>query len=146
MTNLRYLGLACFLLAIPVATGGEKGKADDTWAKIVSDLVTADQSKKGHELQQNAAVKPDTVLSYAAKDLGAKLSLKAIQEKYGKPAKTAEYKVKDGGKVLTRKEYHYPPIYFTAEKDSDDVFLISAPKRLWGGSGILENAKAVLKK
>jgi hypothetical protein len=51
-----------------------------------------------------------------------------------------------GDKVISRVEYHYPPIYFVADKGDDNVFLISAPKRLWGGVGILENAKAALKK
>ena len=147
MTHLRYLGLVWLFVAAPFAAAGDKGKAtDNTWAKIISGLLTPEQSKKGLQLQENAAVKPDTILSYAAKELGAKLSLKMIQEKYGKPSKTEEYKVKDGNKILTRKEYHYPPIYFVADKDSDEVFLISAPKRLWSGPGILENAKAALKK
>ena len=147
MIHLHHLALVCLLLAVPLDAAGDKDKATDTtWAKIITGLLTPEQSKKGLELQKNAAVKPDTVLSYAAKDLGAKLSLKMIQEKYGKPSKTEEYRVKDGDKILTRKEYHYPPIYFVADKDSDDVFLISAPKRLWSGPGILENARAALKK
>jgi hypothetical protein len=147
MTHLRHLTLVWLFLVVPFAAAGDKGKAtDNTWAKIISELLTPEQSKKGLDFQQNAAVKPDTMLSYAAKDLGAKLSLRIIQEKYGKPSKTEEYRVKDGDKILTRKEYHYPPIYFVAEKDSDDVFLIGAPKRLWSGPGILENARAALKK
>ena len=138
MIHLRYLILGCLFLAVSWGTAAGGGKeADNTWAKIVSEVLNAEQSKKGLKLQENAAVKPDTVLSYAASDLGVKLSLKMIQEKFGKPPKTAEYKVKDGGKVITRKEYHYPPIYFVADKDSDEVFLISAPKRLWAGPGIL---------
>src|SRR5262249_18395943 len=81
--------------------------------------------------------------TFAAKDLGAKLSLKMIQEKYGKPSKTAEYRTKLGEKILTLKEYHYPPIFFVAEKDSDDVFLISAPNRLWSRAGLLDNARGL---
>jgi hypothetical protein len=147
MTHLRQLALFWLFLAVPFAAAGDKGKAtDNTWAKIISELLTSEQSKKGLEFQENAIVKPDTILSYAAKDLGAKLSLKMIHENYGKPSKTEEYMVKDGGKILTRMEYHYPPIYLVADKDSDDVFLISAPKRLWSGPGIVENAKAALKK
>jgi hypothetical protein len=132
------------LFSAPTARPQDKAK-DNTWAKIVAGLMTPEQAKKGANFQENAIVKPDTVLTYAAKDLGAKLSLKEIQQKYGKPVRTEEYAVKDGGKVLMRKEYHYPPIYFVADKDSDDVFLISAPKRLWAGPGIVENAKAALK-
>jgi hypothetical protein len=146
MTHLRVLALLSLFLAVPFVGAQDDGKATDTWAKIISGLLTPEQSKKALEFQENAAVKPDTMLSYAAKDLGAKLSLKTIQEKYGKPSKTEEYKVMEGDKVVTRKEYHYPPISFSADKDSDEVFLISAPKRLWSGPGILENAKAALKK
>jgi hypothetical protein len=147
MTKLRYLPLLWLLLAVPFAAAGEKGKAtDNTWAKIISGLLGPEQGKKGIEFQEKAIVKPDSTLSYAAKDLGAKLSLKMIQEKYGKPSKTEEYRIKDGSKILTRKEYHYPPIYFVAEKDSDEVFLISAPKCIWSRPGILENARAALKK
>lgn len=132
----------------PSGGGGRQGHraADNTWAKIVSGLLTPEQSNKALEFQQNASVKPDTILSYAAKDLGAKWSLKMIWEKYGPPSKTEEYKVNQGGKILTRVEYHYPPIYCVAEKGNDDVFLISAPKRHWSAPGILENAKAALKK
>ena len=147
MNHLRHLTLVWLFLAIPFAAAGAKGQeTDNAWAKIISGLLTPEQSKKGLDFQEHAAVNPDSILSYAALDLGSKLSLIMIQDKYGKPSKTEDYKVEDGGKILTRKEYHYPPIYFVADKDSDDVFLISAPKRLWSRPGILENAKAALKK
>jgi hypothetical protein len=147
MICLRLLVLVGLVLTVPIAAAGDKDKVtDNTWAKIISGSLTPEQSKKGLKLQENAIVKPDTVLTYPAKDLGAKLSLKTIQEKYGKPSKAVEYRVKEGEKILSRMEYHYPPIYFVADKDSDDVFLIAAPKRLWAGAGILENAREALKK
>src|SRR5262245_37997648 len=91
MNHLRDLSLGSCLRIVPFGAAGDKGKAtDNTWAKIISGLLTPEHSKKGLALQENAAVKPDTILSYAAKDLGAKLSLKMIQEKYGKPSKTEE--------------------------------------------------------
>jgi hypothetical protein len=39
----------------------------------------------------------------------------------------------------------YPPLAFTVPAGGDEITLISAPKRLWGGEGILENAKAAMK-
>src|SRR5262249_26049513 len=157
---MRLIGIYSMVLSVACIAGSlgldssDAGKQNDaissakldgnTWVKIVSGLLTTAQSKQGLHFQENSIVKPYSMCTFAAKDLGAKLSLKMIQEKYGKPSKTAEYRTKLGEKILTLKEYHYPPIFFVAEKDSDDVFLISAPKRLWSRPGMLENARAAL--
>src|SRR5262245_21491119 len=108
MNHLRHLALVCLFAFVPFAAAQDKGKpTDNTWAKIVSESLTPEASKKALDYQQNAVVKPDTVLSYAAKDLGVKLSLKTIQQKHGKPTKSEEFLVKEGDKIVTRVEYHY---------------------------------------
>jgi hypothetical protein len=144
---------AVLLVACALAPQGgaddEPKKADgkDVWAKIVTDLVTPEVSKKGVEIQANAAVPGDFELNFDVKKLGAegKFSAKAIKEKYGPPAKVEKYATREDGKVVTYEKLHYPPIAFTVPAGGDQVTLISAPKRLWGGEGILENASAALK-
>lgn len=149
ITRCAVLFTLCALV-VGASAGDEpkKEEAKDTWAKIVTDLVTPEVSKKGIEIQNNAAVGGDFELNFGVKDLGAagKFSMKKIKEKYGPPTKVEKYKTKEeGGKIVSNEKLYYPPIAFTVQDGADEPALITAPKRLWGGEGILENAKAALK-
>jgi hypothetical protein len=139
--------LLCICLApLPVLADGTK-KTDNTWAKIIVELVTPEMSKKGLEAQEFSLRDPDTMLNFMVKKLGGegKFSIKAITKKFGAPTKIEKYATKEDGKIVSYQEFHYPPISFTAPVGSDQATLISAPKKLWGGSGILENARKALK-
>jgi len=150
MFILRCAALFTLCVLIPGAAPGDEPKkepAKDTWAKIVTDLVTPEASKKGVEIQSNAAVPGDFELNLDVKKLGAegKFSAKQLKEKYGPPAKVERYATREDGKVVQYEKWSYPPVAFTIPAGGDRVTTISAPKRLWGGEGILENAKAALK-
>ena len=74
------------------------------------------------------------------------MSAKKIKEKFGAPANVEKYTTKEAGKVVNYEKLVYPPIALTFPAGGDQATLISAPKKLWGGDGILENAKAAMKK
>jgi len=134
-------------LSLGLADEPKKAKDKNAWAKMVVDLVTPEVSKKGVEFQSFAAVPADFELNLDVKKLGAegKFSAKKIREKYGPPAKVERYATREGGKVVSYQKLVYPPLAFTVPAGGDQVTLISGPKRLWGGEGILENARAALK-
>jgi hypothetical protein len=104
-------------------------------------------SKTALKFQENAIVKPETELTYEVRKLGGegKFSIKAITKKYGAPKKVEKFATKEDNKVVNYQELHYPRISFLVPEGSDQASAISAPKRLWAGKGILENAKMVLK-
>ena len=64
----------------------------------------------------------------------------------GDVKKIKKYATKEDGKVVNYEKLVYPPIALTVQAGGDQATLISAPKKLWGGDGILENAKAAVKK
>lgn len=132
MPLLRLITLAGIAMTPLIAQGGEKTKKEsDVWAKIVVGFITAEQSKKGIEVQGNAAVGPDFELNLIAEKLGANLSMKAIRAKHGAPTKVESYRSKDSsGKIFDYQVFHYPPINFTTKKNNDQVETINAPKRL----------------
>lgn len=147
MTVLRCA--AVLALLAPLATADEPKKADETAGlKIVAELFTSEASKKGIEIQQNAAVPGDFELNFDVKQLGleGKVSAKKVREKYGAPAKVEKYATKEAGKVVNYERLVYPPIALTVPAGGDQATLISAPKKLWGDDGILENAEAAAKK
>ena len=115
--------------------------------KIVAELFTAEASKKGVEMQRNAAVPGDFELNLdvGKLGLGGKVSAKKVREKFGPPAKVEKYATREGGRVVSYEKLVYPPIALTVPAGGDQATLISAPKKLWGGGGILENAKAAAK-
>ena len=135
------------LLATP-ATAEEPKKADETAGlKIVAELFTPEASKKGVEIQRNAAVPGDFELNFDVGKLGleGKVSARKVREKFGAPARVEKYATREGGKVVNYEKLVYPPIALTVPAGGDQATLISAPKKLWGGDGILENAKAAAK-
>jgi len=132
------------LFALAPAAAAEPKKADENAGlKIVADLFTPEASKKGVEIQNNAAVPGDFELNLDVKKLGleGKLSAKEVRKKYGPPAKMDKYATREDGKVVSYEKLSYPPIALTVPAGGDQATLISAPKKLWGGEGILENAK-----
>jgi len=119
----------------------------DAWIRIVTDLVSPEASKKGIEAQGNAGVPADFELNLDLKKLGmeGKFSAKQIKEKYGPPTKVDKYATREDGKVVNYEKWLYPPIALTFPAGGDQATLLSATKKLWGGEGILENAKAAEK-
>jgi hypothetical protein len=132
----------------PLAAADEKKADEAAGLKIVAELFTPEASKKGVEIQQNAAVPADFELNLDVKKLGldGKVSAKKVREKFGAPTKVEKYATKEDGKVVNYEKLIYPPIALTVPAGGDQATLISAPKRLWGGEGILENARAAAKK
>jgi hypothetical protein len=141
------VALLCLLAPTPTPGQGDKTPSD-AWARIVADNFTKQMSAKALELQEKAVVKAETELRYSVKDLGGagKLSVKAITKKYGPPAKVEKYASNVDGKVIRFAELHYPPISLSVAEGSDEPTTVNAPKRLWAGKGILENANEALKK
>lgn len=145
----KALGLALLIVAPLTIFAGGAGKQDkNLWAKIIAETFTEEMNKKALDFERNAAVKPDTVLNYDVKMLGGagKFSKKAIQKKYGPPAKIEKFATKEDNKIVNLEEWQYPPINFIFREGSDEPRGVGAPKRLWTGKGILENAKEVLEK
>jgi len=140
--------VVAYALSLGTVHADEPKKADkDTWAKIVVDLISPEASKKGIEIQQNAAVPPDFELNFDIKKLGAdgKFSAKQFREKYGAPLTIEKYATREGTKVVTYEKWNYPPIGITFPVGGDQATTITATKKLWGGEGILENARAAMK-
>jgi hypothetical protein len=142
---------SCLILLIsaPLTNlAGDTGKnSKDLWAKIITETFTEEMNKKALDFDKNAIVKPETMLNYDVKMLGGagKFSKKAIQKNYGAPAKIEKFATKQDGKIVNLEEWQYPPIVFTFVEGSDEPRSVGAPKRLWTGKGILDNAKEVLK-
>jgi len=88
----------------------------------------------------------ETELMFDIEKLGdeGKFSIMAIKKKFGPPTKIEKFNSKEGAKIVAYQQLHYPPLSFLVAGDSDQASSIAAPKRLWAGKGILENAKAAL--
>jgi hypothetical protein len=144
----RAFGLILLVSAPLTILAGDAGKKNkDLWAKIITETFTEEMNKKALDFEKNAIVKPETMLNYDVKLMGGagKFSKKAIQKKYGQPTKIEKFATKQDGKIVNLEEWQYPPIAFTFVEGSDEPRSVGAPKRLWTGKGILENAKEVLK-
>ncbi len=147
MLLLRILVLATACVA-PLAAhaGGAAKKVDKTWAKIVVAFVPAAFSAKAAVEEKTAFGTPDSEVNLDVKFLGGegKFSMKAIKAKFGAPTKTEKFDVKEGAKVIKLQQLYYGPISFTIVAGSDQPRTISLPRKLWGGKGVLENAKEAL--
>ena len=144
----------CLLVAVGALplmahAGGASNQAGgkNTWARIVVDLVTPEINRKALEAQQFAVVEPDAELNFDVKKLGAegRFSMKALQEKYGPPAKAEPFATREDGQVVAYRALHYPPLTFTVPVGGDQPKTIGGPKRVWAGDGILGHAEAALK-